>query len=66
MTALYPHDFHESCIMYDLWLFGALIAAWFILNRWVLPLCGIPTCMSGGCARPHHAPPPAARVDEDT
>lgn len=24
----------------------ALVAAWFILNRWVLPFFGVSTCMS--------------------
>jgi hypothetical protein len=31
-------------------LFIAFMAAWFVLNRWVLPWCGISTCMSGGCS----------------
>jgi hypothetical protein len=25
------------------------VALWFVLNRWILPWCGIPTCMSGEC-----------------
>lgn len=25
------------------------LAAWIVLNRWVLPWFGVPTCMSGGC-----------------
>ncbi len=28
----------------------AFLAAWVVLNRWVLPRFGVPTCMSGGCA----------------
>ncbi len=28
----------------------AFLAAWVVLNRWVLPWFGVPTCMSGGCA----------------
>ncbi len=28
----------------------AFLAAWVVLNRWVLPWLGVPTCMSGGCA----------------
>lgn len=31
-------------------IFFAVLAAWFVLNRWVLPWCGISTCMSGSCA----------------
>jgi hypothetical protein len=27
-----------------------MIAAWFVLNRWILPWLGVPTCMSGGCS----------------
>jgi len=26
-----------------------IIASWIILNKWILPALGIPTCMSGGC-----------------
>lgn len=26
------------------------LAAWIVLNRWVLPWFGISTCMSGSCA----------------
>lgn len=29
-------------------LLFALVAAWFILNRWVLPFFGVSTCMSCG------------------
>jgi hypothetical protein len=25
------------------------LAAWIVLNRWVLPWFGVPTCMSGRC-----------------
>jgi hypothetical protein len=25
------------------------LAAWIVLNRWVLPWFGVPTCMSGSC-----------------
>lgn len=31
----------------------ALLGAWFVLNRWVLPRLGIPTCMSGACPTEH-------------
>ena len=26
-----------------------VLAAWFILNRWILPWFGVPTCMNGSC-----------------
>lgn len=39
--------------MYDLLFFVSLIAGWIILNVWILPLLGIPTCMSGACRVPH-------------
>ncbi len=29
---------------------------WFVLNRWVLPLFGISTCMSGSCGLPSTPP----------
>jgi|GEM_PF-1018281 len=28
----------------------SFLAAWLVLNRWVLPWFGVPTCMSGCCA----------------
>ncbi|MFO1040155.1 MAG: hypothetical protein U0941_00130 [Planctomycetaceae bacterium] len=39
--------------MYDLLLFVSLFAGWILLNVWVLPRLGIPTCMSGACRVPH-------------
>ena len=33
----------------DLGMFAAVLAAWFVLSRWVLPWFGVPTCMSGNC-----------------
>lgn len=27
-----------------------ILVLWFVLNRWVLPWFGVPTCMSCGCA----------------
>jgi hypothetical protein len=36
-------------------LFG-VFAAWVVLSRWVLPLFGVNTCMSGACPV---SPPPA-------
>ena len=38
--------------MEDLLLYGAILAAWFILQLWVFPKLGIPTCMSGACQTP--------------
>jgi len=32
-------------------VFGFLVA-WLVLNRWVLPWLGVPTCMSGACRVP--------------
>ncbi len=26
------------------------LAAWIVLNRWILPWMGVPTCMGGACA----------------
>jgi hypothetical protein len=48
-------------------LFGVL-AFWIVLNRWVLPWFGVPTCMSGGCAvayRPCCGPGARADGHED-
>lgn len=28
------------------------IVFWFVLNRWILPRLGVPTCLSGGCGLP--------------
>ncbi len=36
----------------DLILIIAIFAGWIILNKWILPALGIPTCMSGGCCGP--------------
>jgi hypothetical protein len=42
--------------MKDLGLFFGVLALWFVLARWVLPMLGINTCMSGACS----VDPPAA------
>lgn len=34
----------------DIALIVLFLVAWVVLNRFVLPACGISTCMSGGCA----------------
>ncbi len=39
--------------MYDILFFASLFAGWIVLNKWVLPWLGIPTCMSGACRVPH-------------
>jgi hypothetical protein len=31
-------------------LFAGAMLLWIVLNRWVLPWFGVPTCMSGGCS----------------
>ena len=31
-------------------LFISLFVFWIVLNRWILPWFGVPTCMSGGCS----------------
>jgi len=39
--------------MNDLVVLFLVLSAWIVLNRWVLPWFGIPTCMGGACqARP--------------
>jgi len=61
----------------DIGLIVAVLAAWIVLNRWVLPFFGVPTCMSGACrptcysATEEKAPPadaaakPAKEVSHD-
>jgi len=38
--------------MSDLALYGIILGVWFILQLWVFPKLGIPTCMSGACGVP--------------
>ena len=38
--------------MNDLVLYGIILGIWFILQLWVFPKLGIPTCMSGACQVP--------------
>jgi len=38
--------------MSDLALYGIILGIWFILQLWVFPKLGIPTCMSGACGVP--------------
>lgn len=35
--------------MKDALVLIAILTAWIVLNRWVLPYFGVQTCMSGGC-----------------
>ena len=52
----------------DLGIFAAVLVAWIVLNRWVLPWLGVPTCMSGNCGTGSCAPtdfPPAVQRPED-
>ncbi len=37
----------------------AILAAWIVLNRWILPRFGVQTCMSGACARAPHINTPS-------
>ena len=41
--------------MNDILFFTCLFAGWIVLNMWVLPWFGIPTCMGGACRVPHVA-----------
>jgi hypothetical protein len=36
--------------IFALMTFVLVLSAWFILNRWVLPWFGVPTCMCGSCS----------------
>ncbi len=27
-----------------------ILGTWIVLNRWILPWMGVPTCMGGACA----------------
>lgn len=38
--------------MNDLALYGIILGVWFVLQLWVFPKLGIPTCMSGACQVP--------------
>ncbi len=44
----------------ELGLIVLFLAAWIVLNRWVLPWFGISTCMSGSCSLDRQ---PAAQED---
>jgi hypothetical protein len=46
--------------MKELGLLLGVLALWFVLARWVLPMLGINTCMSGACS----ADPRPAASDE--
>ncbi len=36
--------------MWDWLLPPAILGVWLLVNVWLLPRLGIPTCLSGGCA----------------
>ncbi|MBN2344152.1 MAG: hypothetical protein JXX29_08780 [Deltaproteobacteria bacterium] len=38
--------------MNELILYGIILGVWFVLQLWVFPKLGIPTCMSGACGVP--------------
>ena len=41
----------------DIGLFVLILLAWLVLNRWVLPWFGLPTCMSCSCSTEREHPP---------
>ncbi|MBN2525508.1 MAG: hypothetical protein JXR76_03880 [Deltaproteobacteria bacterium] len=43
--------------MNDLILYGIILGVWFVLQLWVFPKLGIPTCMSGACQVPRNSSP---------
>lgn len=43
-----------------------IMVAWFALNRWILPACGINTCMSGNCVVLPHEPMTPNTEEEKT
>lgn len=43
-----PQETKESPMMSYLWLV-AVFAGWILLQTWILPKLGIPTCLSGAC-----------------
>lgn len=54
----------------DLGIFAAVLVAWIVLNRWVLPWLGVPTCMSGNCGTgstccPTDSPPAVQQSDDE-
>ncbi len=50
----------------DLLLPSVALVGWFVLFRWVLPLMGVPTCMSGSCAPGPRGPSRDVVDPEDT
>jgi len=38
--------------MGDVLMYVGILAGWIVLQRWVLPALGVPTCMSGSCSIP--------------
>ncbi len=55
----------------DIGLIALFLVAWVVLNRWVLPGLGIPTCMSGRCqtnccSTPYDQPAPPVEPRDNT
>jgi len=50
--------------MNDLLLYGIILGIWFILQLWVFPKLGIPTCMSGSCGIPRASDKTNQEVDK--
>lgn len=51
--------------MKDILMFAAIVTAWIVLNRWVLPWFGVQTCMSGACAPVRRVHSAAQQRSED-
>lgn len=45
---LIPEETKGSPMTSYLWLI-AVLAGWILLQTWILPKLGIPTCLSGAC-----------------
>ena len=46
----------------EMFIVIGFVVFWIALQAWILPWCGIPTCMSGAC-RPSAAASPAVKKD---
>jgi len=42
------HEMKEGPMTSYLWLIAVLVG-WILLQSWILPKLGIPTCLSGAC-----------------
>ena len=50
--------------MRDMLMVIGFLAAWIVLNRWILPWCGIQTCMGGACSRTPAVQTTNKQIDE--